>query len=85
MEYIKNIVEKENPTVEELISCLEQVKQNGDVAMIKFDGERVENHYTVFISFPANKKQEMIRADERILSTALIKVLSQYISSRHQE
>lgn len=66
-------------TIEELISCAEIVRHNGDVFVIKLDGERKEKQYTVFISFPATKT-EIIRADELSLKDALLKVLKQYIS-----
>ncbi len=79
MNYIKKILEKESASIEELISCFEKVKQNGDVAVIKFDGERKENNYTDFITSPLTKKREMIRADESILQIALVKVLNEYV------
>ncbi|MBL0912282.1 MAG: hypothetical protein IBJ09_07905 [Bacteroidia bacterium] len=78
MKHINEILKKENPSVEELINCFESIKENGDIAVIKFDGERVENPYTVFISFPIIKQKEIIRADENDLKSALIKVLMRY-------
>ena len=48
------------------------------MAVIKFDGERHNEQYTVFISFPQNNR-EMIRADENNLKDALIKVLTKYV------
>lgn len=54
------------------------VKESGSVAVIKFDGQRVENQYTVFISFPEMNEKEMIRADESTLRKAMIKVLTTY-------
>lgn len=79
MKTIKEILEKDNPSIEELMYCFEQVKKNGDVAVIKFDGERSVLEYTVFISFPLIKEREMIRADESSLRIALINVLKKYI------
>ncbi|MBX2949528.1 MAG: hypothetical protein KF704_09655 [Crocinitomicaceae bacterium] len=78
MNFIKEIVEKENSSFEELIDCFEKIKVNGEVVVIKFDGEREIDNYTVFISFPDNKR-EMIRADENNLKKALVKVLAKYI------
>lgn len=78
MKFIKEIIEKQNPSLEELISCFEKIKLNGDVAVIKFDGERESNEYTVFVSFPKGKR-EMIRADESNLKVALLKVLTKYV------
>lgn len=79
MERIRKVLEKSTPSLTELINCLEIVKENGDVAVIKFDGERLEKCYTVFITFPISKNREMIRTDELHLETALIKVLTKYI------
>jgi hypothetical protein len=79
MDYIKQILKSENPSIEDYINCLEQVKRNGDIAVIKFDGERSENQYTIFISFPIIKKREMIRADENDLKLGLAKVITKYI------
>lgn len=81
MDFIKKIIDKQDPSFEELIDCFERIKTNGEVAVIKFDGERNEDEYTVFISFP-NNKSEMIRADESDLKKALIKVLTKYIEGR---
>ncbi|MFZ6013047.1 MAG: hypothetical protein ACOYXT_22080 [Bacteroidota bacterium] len=80
MDFIKKITEKQDPSFEELIDCLEKVKENGAVAVVKFDGERDKDGYTVFISFP-NSKREMIRADENDLKKALIKVLARYLEA----
>jgi len=35
----------ENVTLEELIRCLEIVRQSGNVVVVKLDGERSENQY----------------------------------------
>ena len=79
MNLIKERLEKQSSSIEELIKCFEYVKDNGDIAVIKFDGERNEKGYTVFISFPVTKKREMIRADENDLREALVKVLTRYV------
>lgn len=78
MENIKNIITKENPHYEDLISCFEEVKKEGNVVVIKFDGERIENGYTVFISF-INQNKEMIRVDGISLKECIIQVLKKYI------
>lgn len=77
-EVIAEIVKKKDKSIEELIDCFELIRKNGDVAVIKFDGEREEKWYTVFISFP-DRQREMIRADESDLKLALIKVLAKYV------
>lgn len=79
MSFISETLKKQTHSIEELINCFEYVKKNGDIAVIKFDGERNENEYTVFISFPVSKKREMIRSDESDLKKALVEVLTKYI------
>lgn len=76
---IRETLQHEYATIEELIECFEIVRANGDVAMIKFDGLRERNHYTVLITF-SNSQRELVRADTSTLREALIKVLTQYIS-----
>ena len=78
-DFIKEIIEKKDPSYDELIACFEKIKANGDVGIIKFDGERDKNWYTVLILFPTNNR-EMIRADESDLRKALKKVLTKYIT-----
>jgi hypothetical protein len=78
MEFIKKIIEKQNPSFEELINCFEKIKANGEVAVIKFDGERESDEYTVFVSFPKGERK-MIRSDESDLKDALLKVLTKYV------
>ncbi|GLB49273.1 hypothetical protein [Neptunitalea lumnitzerae] len=77
---ITKILEKQSVSFDDLLACFEQVKENGDVAVIKFDGERVENQYTVFISFPQNENKSMIRADSDDLKDALSNVLKSYVN-----
>ncbi|WBV61109.1 hypothetical protein PFY12_03065 [Chryseobacterium camelliae] len=51
MDYIKLVLSKDSD-LEDLLMCFETVKENGDVAVIKFDGGRESDPYTLFISFP---------------------------------
>jgi hypothetical protein len=81
MDKIKRIISNANPTIADLINAFESVKENGDVGVIKFDGLRDQDQYTVFISFDNNKNKAMIRADEGDLITALLKVLREYVKS----
>ncbi|WHT39830.1 hypothetical protein QNH98_03910 [Myroides sp. mNGS23_01] len=62
MNFIKDVIEKPENSFEELIACLERIKLMGNVVVIKFDGEREKDSYTVFVSFP-NGEREMIRVD----------------------
>ena len=75
----EEIINSHHPTLESLMRCVEMVKQNGDIVVLKLDGERKENHYTAFITFPLSKKKEMIRADKSTLEEALLKILTVYL------
>lgn len=81
VEKIKEILGQGKLSIEELIICLEEVKENGDVAVIKFDGQRSIDQYTVFISFEDIRGRDMIRSDGDNLKDALTKVLSSYIEN----
>lgn len=78
MKYIEEILSLNNSSFDNLIRCLEIVKENGDVCVVKLDGGRMDNQYTVFISF-SNNKREMIRVDGSDLKEVLIDVLRLYI------
>lgn len=84
MKYIKEILEDKNSTIEQLINCLELIKVKGNVVVVKFDGIRNNDCYTVFISFPDNIK-EMIRSDSNSLKKALTEVLEGYIKANNDE
>ncbi len=79
MKKIAEVLEQEILTIEDLINCFEQVKNDGNVAAIKFDGQRSSNKYTVFISFPTDTKRNTIRTDQDDLKSGLITVLRQYV------
>lgn len=79
MNYIEEIIKKENPTFDELISCFEIVKDDGNIGFIKLDGERDKDHYTIIITFPENR-EEMLRSDGADLKQQLKNVLSKYIN-----
>jgi hypothetical protein len=76
---ILQLINSNDVSLNDLIHCIELIKQNGDVVVIKFDGERGENQYTAFITFPKSIKREMIRADESTLREALMKIVKSYV------
>lgn len=78
MNFINKILDNQNSSIGELIECLDIIREKGDVVVVKIDGERHENAYTVFVTFP-RKDREMIRADEDDLKHALISVLRKYV------
>jgi len=76
---IKEIINNDFSTFEELTSCIEEIKKNGDVFILKVDGERDTNYNTIISSFP-NSDKEMIRYDSSNLKEAIKKALFDYIS-----
>ena len=80
MEKIKNIL-LENPSMTDLIDCLDLVRKNGDVVVVKFDGEREQDFYTLFITFSQTKNKSMIRIDHSNLRDAILELLKRYINS----
>jgi len=64
--------------------CFEKVRQHGNGGVIKFDGERAQAAYTVFISFPG-KETQLIRADEDDLKNALTNVLTVYVRTAEKQ
>ncbi|SHM01897.1 hypothetical protein [Chryseobacterium polytrichastri] len=80
MEKIKNIL-LENPSMTDLIDCLDLVRKNGDIVVVKFDGEREQDFYTLFITFSLTKNKSMIRIDHSNLRDAILELLKRYINS----
>ena len=82
MSFIIETLKHENPTIEDLLTCFDMVLQDGNVAMIKFDGERMEKSYTVMISFPGKKQNlGLIRNDGDNLKVMLTEVLQKYVKT----
>lgn len=79
VEFIDSILANENPSMDDLMNCFEEVKDAGHLAFIKLDPLRLEHDYTVMITFTGNVSP-MIRSDSADLKEALIGVLKEYIS-----
>lgn len=78
MDYIKQILSKDS-NLEELLMCFEVIKDNKDVAVIKFDGERVNNSYTLMVMF-SNQSRQMLRIDSNNLKEGMQNILKEYIA-----
>ncbi|MFD2522931.1 hypothetical protein [Emticicia soli] len=74
MNSIKEILKKENLSFDDLINCFEMVKESGQIALIKFDGARLKDYYTVLILNAKNT----IRLEGSDLKKGLIEVLIRY-------
>lgn len=81
MNAIRQILAQEACSIESLIYCMELVREEGNVAVIKLDGLRSGKQYTVFITPPNGNIDEIIRADEATLEAALRKVLAAYVKN----
>jgi hypothetical protein len=77
MKHIEGILNSGFHSLEDLISCLEYIKNKGDVCIIKMDGQRLKDKYTLLIIFKDENK-EMIRVDNDNLISALIEILRLY-------
>ena len=73
-------IQSDQITSDDLLCCIELVRQSGDVIVLKADGEREENAYTVFVTSPSGKF-EMIRCDGNNLTEATHRVLREYVST----
>jgi hypothetical protein len=69
-------------TIEELLNCFEILKDAGDNGIIKFDGLRKENHYTVVITINSLRDTN-IRNDDSSLKGALVKALIRYNNTKN--
>lgn len=78
MSIIKSVIEALEPSYEQRMLCLEEIREDGNVVVVKLDGARKEDHYTVFVSFPKEPHGEIFRADESDLKAAIVKVLREY-------
>ena len=75
----KNIINK-NLNIVELLEYAEYIKSNGDIFIIKMDGERTSNEYTILI-MSALKKFETIRSDDSSLENAMLKSFKIYFKT----
>ncbi len=82
MNAIDIFLENEHATTEQMMAAFESVKEYGDVAVMKLDGGREKNHYTVFITFPSNPQRDIMRAEKSDLISASKKVLEEYRTYR---
>ncbi len=69
----------QKPTIQNLLECVELIKNRGDVVVIKLDGQRDESQYTVFITSSSFKDDEIIRAGRKSLKEALHDVIKSYV------
>jgi len=76
---ISKFLKEDSMSSSQMLLCIEEVRETGNVFILKVDGERSENHYTVMITFP-NSVYETIRCDDAELFAAVRSVLNDYYS-----
>ena len=72
---------KRQPSLEDLIYCLDLIRKNGNVVVIKLDGGRDRCFYTLFITFPGKSEKDMLRVDHSDLKEAILELLNLYVVS----
>lgn len=74
------LLKDKEPSFDEIMLCIEQIRKDGNTFIIKLDGMRsiYAKQYTVVIGFPSNPAQDVIRADTSTLKEAFLSVLKRY-------
>lgn len=78
MRNINEIIGDRNSSYDDILEYFEKIKNDGNVVVIKFDGERDDNKYTSFISYPNQPSKELIRYDGDNLKEILLNLLKDY-------
>lgn len=75
---LAQIVNSENPILSSLEQILDEVRKLGDVLIVRVDGVRASQNYTIIIT-SSQMSFEAIRCEGETLSLTLRKALEQYI------
>ena len=70
--------------MEQRFKILDLIRQDGQIVLVKLDGEREDNFYTVVISYPQPSVFQPIRLDGRNFSSLIDKVVDEY-QKRHSK
>lgn len=83
-EILKRIINKpiDTVTLDDLMNCFELIKDDGDIAMIKFDGPREIDHYTV-VFIIQSLREGSVRIDDASLKSAAMKALTRYYNLKY--
>ena len=80
MERLQELINEPNLlTGDQIFEVIELIGNNGDIIIIKNDGLRIEDKFTVVITFQGKS----VRSDRDNLNDALIECLKQYLSERN--
>ena len=61
-----------------LFKLIDEVRERGNLFMIKYDGERADDFITVLITFPVYENKEIIRYDGNDLVELIQKALMDF-------
>jgi len=75
---IKELINKQNLSPEDILNLISFVGENKDIIIVKNDGIRDSNQYSVIIISSKNSEKSF-RCDHSLLQEAIKKVLSEYI------
>lgn len=75
---LSELIIKEILSADDILSIIRQVGENKDVILVKNDGIREENQYTVVIIL-SKKKDKSFRCDDGSLTKAMKIVLKEYV------
>lgn len=76
---MKELINKEFLSSDDILNIVSSVGKNKDVIIIKNDGIRNDNQYTVII-IPSKFPEKSFRCDSSFLQEAVKKVLKEYIA-----
>lgn len=68
--------------INDLLKIIDDIQNEGNVVLIKFDGEREQNKITVAISHPEATNKPVIRHDGDNLEKLLQIAIDQYYESK---
>lgn len=76
---MKELANKENLSSDDVLNIISWVGNNKDVIIVKNDGVREDDQYTVII-IPSKYPEKSFRCDNKSLQTAIKKVFREYIT-----
>ena len=76
-----SLARSKDPSLDEVLSCAEKIKEEGNVFIIKAD----EQGYSVSILYPLSTERENVEAESRVLIKACMKAVRQHFSNKNTE
>lgn len=79
---INELINKTDLSSGDIIEAISIVGENRDIIIVKNDGIRDDNRYSVII-ISSKKPEQSFRCDHNSLEVAMKKVLQEYITENH--